>query len=52
MRDLIAAHSWRESIGVVFGPPGWRPGGRGPTSKNIRSDWHLRQAAQSPRAGG
>ena len=52
VRDLIAAHSWREAIGVVFGPPGWRPGGRGPTSKNIRSDWHLRQVAQSPRAGG
>jgi sterol desaturase/sphingolipid hydroxylase (fatty acid hydroxylase superfamily) len=26
--DLWAARSWRDRIGYVFGPPGWRPAGR------------------------
>jgi sterol desaturase/sphingolipid hydroxylase (fatty acid hydroxylase superfamily) len=45
LRDLWAARSWREALGVLFGPPGWRPGGRGLTSKNIRSEWNARQLA-------
>ena len=44
--DLWAARSWREALGVIFGPPGWRPGGRGLTSKNIRSEWNARQLAR------
>ena len=43
LRDLWRANSLREALGVVFGPPGWRPDGGGQTSKNIRSDWRLRQ---------
>jgi sterol desaturase/sphingolipid hydroxylase (fatty acid hydroxylase superfamily) len=39
VRDLVAARSLREAIGVVFGPPGWRADGRGPTAKNIRAAW-------------
>ncbi len=46
VRDLWAARSWREALGVIFGPPGWRPGGRGLTSKNIRREWHARQLAR------
>jgi sterol desaturase/sphingolipid hydroxylase (fatty acid hydroxylase superfamily) len=44
-RDLFAARSWREALGVVFGPPGWRPDGRGLTSKNIRNEWTGRHLA-------
>ena len=44
-RDLITARSWREAAGVVFGPPGWRPDGRGATSANIRSAWKARDLA-------
>ena len=36
-RDVAASRSLREAIGVVFGPPGWRPDGSGLTSKNIRA---------------
>ena len=45
VRDVIAARSWREAAGSVFGPPGWRPDGRGPTSANIRNEWRLRHDA-------
>lgn len=41
-----AARSWREALGVIFGPPGWRPGGRGLTSKNIRNERHARRPAR------
>jgi hypothetical protein len=44
VRELCAAGSLREAAGVVFGPPGWRPDGRGLTSKNIRAGW----AAHNP----
>jgi hypothetical protein len=37
-RELLAARSLREAIGLVFGPPGWRADGRGRTSKNIRAE--------------
>jgi sterol desaturase/sphingolipid hydroxylase (fatty acid hydroxylase superfamily) len=36
-RDLMAARSVRQALGVVFGPPGWRADGRGQTSANIRA---------------
>ena len=45
VRDLSAARSWREAVGVLFGPPGWRADGRGLTSANIRSEWSVRQHA-------
>jgi sterol desaturase/sphingolipid hydroxylase (fatty acid hydroxylase superfamily) len=38
VRELLAARSLREAIGVVFGAPGWRADGRGRTSKNIRAE--------------
>ena len=38
-RDLGRARSLREVIGYVFGPPGWRPDGTGPTAANIRAEW-------------
>ncbi|MCW5744842.1 MAG: sterol desaturase family protein [Alphaproteobacteria bacterium] len=41
-RDLLAARSLREVTGYLFGPPGWRPDGRGLTTRN------LRQAAVTP----
>jgi sterol desaturase/sphingolipid hydroxylase (fatty acid hydroxylase superfamily) len=40
-RDLIAARSFRGALGVVLGPPGWRPDGQGTTSSNIRREWSL-----------
>jgi sterol desaturase/sphingolipid hydroxylase (fatty acid hydroxylase superfamily) len=42
IRELFTARTWREAVGVLFGPPGWRPDGRGLTSENIRSDWRMR----------
>jgi sterol desaturase/sphingolipid hydroxylase (fatty acid hydroxylase superfamily) len=44
-RELIAARSWREAIGVSFGPPGWRADGKGLTSANIRHEWGVRHHA-------
>jgi sterol desaturase/sphingolipid hydroxylase (fatty acid hydroxylase superfamily) len=38
-RELAAARSLREAVGVVFGPPGWRADGQGPTAKNVRAAW-------------
>jgi len=38
-RDLLRARSLNEAIGVVFGPPGWRPDGRGRTTEAIRAAW-------------
>jgi sterol desaturase/sphingolipid hydroxylase (fatty acid hydroxylase superfamily) len=35
-RDLRAARSWREALGLVFGPPGWKADGSGQTTKAIR----------------
>jgi sterol desaturase/sphingolipid hydroxylase (fatty acid hydroxylase superfamily) len=45
VRELVAARSWREAIGTVFGPPGWRADGRGLTSANIRNEWSVRHHA-------
>ncbi len=42
LRELIAAHSWREAAGVRLGPPGWRPDGQGLTSERIRNTWLVR----------
>jgi sterol desaturase/sphingolipid hydroxylase (fatty acid hydroxylase superfamily) len=44
-RDLTAARSWREAVGLLFGPPGWRADGKGLTSANIRSEWRVRHHA-------
>jgi len=38
-QDLLRARSVREVIGYVFGPPGWRPDGTGPTAANVRAAW-------------
>jgi hypothetical protein len=35
-RDVGTARSLREALAYVFGPPGWRPDGNGPTASNIR----------------
>jgi sterol desaturase/sphingolipid hydroxylase (fatty acid hydroxylase superfamily) len=37
VHDLLTARSAREVILLLFGPPGWRPDGRGLTSKSIRA---------------
>ena len=38
-RDVRRARSLREVFGYVFGPPGWRPDGTGPTAANVRAAW-------------
>jgi hypothetical protein len=38
-RDLGRSRNLREAIGYVFGPPGWRPDGTGPTAANVRAAW-------------
>ena len=35
-RDIRGAQGPREVLGYLFGPPGWRPDGKGPTTRNIR----------------
>jgi sterol desaturase/sphingolipid hydroxylase (fatty acid hydroxylase superfamily) len=35
-RDLRGARSPREVCGYLFGPPGWRPDGRGETTEDLR----------------
>jgi hypothetical protein len=40
-REVFAARTAREAVGVVFGPPGWRADGQGLTSKNIRAGWEV-----------
>ncbi|MBX3251740.1 MAG: sterol desaturase family protein [Myxococcales bacterium] len=49
-RDLRAARSLREALGVVFGPPGWRADGTGETSVVMRAR-HLEASAGSVDAG-
>ncbi|MFQ5629109.1 MAG: sterol desaturase family protein [bacterium] len=34
--DLSISKSWQEKMHCVFGPPGWRPDGKGKTAKEIR----------------
>jgi sterol desaturase/sphingolipid hydroxylase (fatty acid hydroxylase superfamily) len=38
-RDALTARSLRDLGGYLFGPPGWRPDGRGNTSEVIRMRW-------------
>ena len=38
-RDLFRARSLRTAFFSVFGPPGWRPDGTGPTAANVRAAW-------------
>jgi hypothetical protein len=38
-RDLGKARGFGEAFRYVFGPPGWRPDGNGPTASNIRRRW-------------
>lgn len=45
-RDVWRARSWRERMGYVFGPPGWRPDGTGHTSDEIRRRWGAAPPAQ------
>jgi len=35
-RDLRAARSLREALGLAFGPPGWKPDGSGRTTRAMR----------------
>jgi sterol desaturase/sphingolipid hydroxylase (fatty acid hydroxylase superfamily) len=35
-RDLRAARGWREALGLLFGPPGWKADGSGRTTRAIR----------------
>jgi hypothetical protein len=43
-RDLRRARSLRDVAGYVFGPPGWRPDGGGPTAANVRAQWQAMSA--------
>jgi hypothetical protein len=45
-RDVGRARRLREFVGYIFGPPGWRPDGSGPTAANIRAAW-VRDGASS-----
>jgi sterol desaturase/sphingolipid hydroxylase (fatty acid hydroxylase superfamily) len=45
-RDVKRSRSLREAFMYVFGPPGWRPDGTGPTAANLRAAW-LRETAGS-----
>lgn len=36
LRDLGQARNWRERLGFLFGPPGWRPEGQGMTTEDLR----------------
>jgi sterol desaturase/sphingolipid hydroxylase (fatty acid hydroxylase superfamily) len=36
VRDLRAARGWREVLGLLFGPPGWKADGTGQTTRAIR----------------
>jgi hypothetical protein len=47
-RDVSSARSPREVFKYMFGPPGWRPDGQGPTADNLRAAWRARQ---NPSAG-
>jgi sterol desaturase/sphingolipid hydroxylase (fatty acid hydroxylase superfamily) len=35
-RDLVRARSWRQRLGYTFGAPGWKPGGAGHTTAELR----------------
>jgi len=46
-KDLTRARSVRDAFGYVFGPPGWRPGGEGTTSEDLRRAWKARAGAET-----
>jgi sterol desaturase/sphingolipid hydroxylase (fatty acid hydroxylase superfamily) len=46
-RDVSSARSPREAFKYMFGPPGWRPDGQGPTADNLRAAWRAEQAART-----
>jgi sterol desaturase/sphingolipid hydroxylase (fatty acid hydroxylase superfamily) len=50
-RDVARARSLREATGYVFGAPGWKPDGSGPTAANVRAEW-LRRTTQEGAACG
>ena len=35
-RDIRSSTNWRHVLMYMFGPPGWRPDGRGPTTSALR----------------
>jgi sterol desaturase/sphingolipid hydroxylase (fatty acid hydroxylase superfamily) len=37
LQDLRSARNWREVVGYLFGPPGWRPDGQGSTTQELRA---------------
>jgi len=45
-RDLWRERSWRERIGYLVGPPGWRPDGKGLTTEDLRREAALAVAAE------
>ena len=46
-RDVSSARSPREAFKYMFGPPGWRPDGQGPTADNLRAAWRAEQEART-----
>lgn len=52
-RDVVAARTWRDAMGYLFGPPGWSPDGSRMTSAMIKERWARRNgpgAAKDPGA--
>ena len=49
-RDLRSARSFSEACGYLFKPPGWRPGGRGETTEDLRREAEPRGAPQGATA--
>ena len=46
-RDVKRSRSLREAFMYVFGPPGWRPDGTGPTAANLRAAWRRETAGSA-----
>ena len=46
-RDVKRSRSLREAFTYVFGPPGWRPDGTGPTAANLRAAWRRETAGSA-----
>ena len=44
-KDAATARTFRELAGYLFGPPGWKPDGKGATSEDIRREWRERHAS-------
>jgi hypothetical protein len=45
VKDLVSSKSLRDSIGYVFGPPGWSPDGSRMTSVKLKERWARARAA-------